>query len=340
MLLVSIAMATLALLSLPPQSPVVARPASLGLGRTSRTAIRMASRDDDDLRPTDDPYEIIGAPRTATSEELRKAYRRRARKLHPDVPGGDARSFRRLVAAFETLMDSQRRAAWDASRKRSSARERAQRQWQDINNAASARSGAAGERPAGSRWSAERRSGDSREESEARRRSWRKAAFENVWREYMPLDHQAAEGERAAFLSALEAVVQRFATGAASTPSAPSAAASSDVESTELASLLKLSNREVLRVELQDATHRESKHRERARWLEGELLVAEKKAAMWHGATPATEFDRVQAMERELHFLELANRLRDRLSDQRLALQQLAVRRKALSSRLATLASG
>ena len=104
--------------------------------------------------------------------------------------------------------------------------------------------------------------------------------------------------------------------------------------------LLTLTNREVLRVELQDATHRESRHRERARWLEGELALAEQKASMWKGATPSTEFDRLQAMERELAFLELANRLRDRLSDQRLALQQLGVRKHALAERLTTLSDG
>ena len=42
-------------------------------------------------------------------------------------------------------------------------------------------------------------------------------------------------------------------------------------------------------------------------------------------------------MERELAFLELANRLRDRLGDQRLALQQLKIRKQALAERLATM---
>jgi len=300
-----------------------------------------ASSSSNDLEPTDDLYEIVGAPKTATNEELRRAYRRKARTLHPDVPGGDAKSFRRLVAAFETLMDGGRRAAWETSRKRSSARERAQRQWQDINRKASggSGSGSAGQRPAGSRWDAERASTDAREEAEARRRSWRKSAFENVWRENMPLDHNAAEYDRAAFVRALEEIVGRFSGGdGAARTTAVSNAASSDVESAELRELLQLTNREVLRVELQDATHRESKHRDRARWLEGELALAEQKASMWRGATPSTEYDRVQAMERELNFLELANRLRDRLADQRLALQRLAVRRRALSERLATMA--
>ena len=293
----------------------------------------------EDLLPTDDLYEILGAPKTATKEELRRAYRRRARELHPDVPGGDAKSFRRLVQAFETLMDGGQRAVWDARQKKASARERASRKWDDISRGASSRAGRSGERPAGSRWDAERSGAAAREESEARRRSWRKSAFETVWRENMPLDHVAAESDRTAFVGALEEVVQRFAVGDRAPSSAQRSAypSSSSIEAEELRALLALTNREVLRVELQDATHRESRHRERARWLEGELALAEQKAALWKGATPSTRFDRLQAMERELAFLELANRLRDRLGDQRLALQQLKIRKQALAERLATM---
>ena len=58
---------------------------------------------------------------------------------------------------------------------------------------------------------------------------------------------------------------------------------------------------------------------------------------MWRGATPASEADRVQAMRRELAFLELANRLRERLGEQKSASQMLRKREKALESRLATL---
>jgi len=303
------------------------------------TGLSMLAANNDDLQPNDDLYEIIGAPKTATNEELRKAYRRRARTLHPDVPGGDAKAFRRLVAAFETLMDQAKRAAWDTRRKRSSARERAQRQWED-----GGRDRGAG-RPAGSRWQAERRGADSREQSERRRKSWRKNAFESIWRENMPLDSVANEAQRAAFIQALEDVVLHYAstgTGGTRRTSATDAesskyASSSNVEANELQAILAGANLEVLRVELQDATHREAKHRDRARWLEGELEMAERKAEMWRGAAPSTQSDRVQSLERELNFLELANRLRERLADQRLALQQLAVRKKSISQKLAAM---
>ena len=101
--------------------------------------------------------------------------------------------------------------------------------------------------------------------------------------------------------------------------------------------LLRSKNREVLRAELGDARHRGRLHRERSRWLEGELGLAEGKAGMWRGATPASEADRVQAMERELAFLELANRLRERLGEQRAAAVRLRRREKAIVARLAAL---
>ena len=58
---------------------------------------------------------------------------------------------------------------------------------------------------------------------------------------------------------------------------------------------------------------------------------------MWRSATPSTESDRVQSLERELAFLELANRFRERLGEQRVALQRLKAREQAITERLATM---
>ena len=65
-------------------------------------------------------------------------------------------------------------------------------------------------------------------------------------------------------------------------------------------------------------------------------MQAENKAQMWKGAAPASQADRIQAMERELGFLEMAARVRQRLGEQRTALELLKRREVMLLERLAT----
>lgn len=59
-------------------------------------------------------YEVLRVAVTATDKEIKVAYRRAARKAHPDH-GGDAAAFRRVTAAYETLIDPKRRKAYDRS---------------------------------------------------------------------------------------------------------------------------------------------------------------------------------------------------------------------------------
>ena len=65
-----------------------------------------------ELRPGEDLWAIVGTHRHATDAELRRAFRRQARRLHPDM-GGDARSFRRLVSAHNILSNRSSREAWE-----------------------------------------------------------------------------------------------------------------------------------------------------------------------------------------------------------------------------------
>ena len=63
------------------------------------------------------PYEILGVSKTADAEAIRKAYRKLARKHHPDVNPGNPKSeerFKDISAAYETLSDEKKRAAYDA----------------------------------------------------------------------------------------------------------------------------------------------------------------------------------------------------------------------------------
>lgn len=63
-----------------------------------------------------DYYAILGVPKTATEKEIKQAYRKLARKLHPDVNPGDKVSearFKDINEAYEVLGDTAKRAKYD-----------------------------------------------------------------------------------------------------------------------------------------------------------------------------------------------------------------------------------
>lgn len=62
-----------------------------------------------------DLYEILGISRNATQEDIKKAYRKMAKKYHPDIYKGDdaEERFKEINAAYEILSDEQKRAAYD-----------------------------------------------------------------------------------------------------------------------------------------------------------------------------------------------------------------------------------
>jgi DnaJ-class molecular chaperone len=65
---------------------------------------------------SDDPYQILGVARTASADEIRKAYRKLARKLHPDLNPGDRSAeerFKKVSAAHDLLSDPEKRARFD-----------------------------------------------------------------------------------------------------------------------------------------------------------------------------------------------------------------------------------
>ncbi|NRQ31390.1 molecular chaperone DnaJ [Nonomuraea sp. NN258] len=66
-----------------------------------------------------DYYAVLGVPKTATAEEIKKAYRKLARQYHPDTNQGDATKetkFKEVSEAYDVLSDSKRRKEYDEAR--------------------------------------------------------------------------------------------------------------------------------------------------------------------------------------------------------------------------------
>lgn len=90
--------------------------------------------------PQRDYYEILGVPRDATADQIKKAYRNLARKHHPDVNPGDKTAeakFKEGQSAYDVLSDPEKRARYD-----------------QFGHAAFEGMGAAGPRSGASEWSA------------------------------------------------------------------------------------------------------------------------------------------------------------------------------------------
>jgi len=64
----------------------------------------------------DDPYSLLGVAKTASEDDIRRAFRKLAKELHPDIRPGDkvsAERFKKITSAYEFLSDADKRQRYD-----------------------------------------------------------------------------------------------------------------------------------------------------------------------------------------------------------------------------------
>ena len=64
-----------------------------------------------------DYYDVLGVSKDSSADEIKKAYRKLAKKYHPDMNPGDAeaeKNFKEVNEAYDVLSDSDKKAKYDA----------------------------------------------------------------------------------------------------------------------------------------------------------------------------------------------------------------------------------
>lgn len=88
----------------------------LALGSPPDQLLRVGGRGRGRYMQYQDYYQILGVERSASAEDIKRSYRKLARKYHPDVskePDAEAK-FKQLNEAYEVLKDPEKRTAYDA----------------------------------------------------------------------------------------------------------------------------------------------------------------------------------------------------------------------------------
>ena len=78
--------------------------------------MRSVAPEQPEPRVAQDPYQTLGVTRSASADDIRKAFRKLAKANHPDVNPGDTAAeerFKRVSAAFDILGDAEKKAKFD-----------------------------------------------------------------------------------------------------------------------------------------------------------------------------------------------------------------------------------
>jgi DnaJ-class molecular chaperone len=81
---------------------------------------------------SDDPYAALGVTKSASAEDIKRAYKRIARESHPDLNPGDPKAeakFKAASAAYDLLKDAEKRARFDKGEIDASGQERPERRY-------------------------------------------------------------------------------------------------------------------------------------------------------------------------------------------------------------------
>ena len=60
-----------------------------------------------------DYYNILGVSKTASADDIKRAYRKLAHEHHPDKKGGDEKKFKEINEAYQVLSDEKKRQQYD-----------------------------------------------------------------------------------------------------------------------------------------------------------------------------------------------------------------------------------
>ena len=80
----------------------------------------------------EDPYSVLGVAKTAAQADITKAYRKLAKKLHPDLNPGDKAAeekFKTITAAYDIVGDEEKRGRFDRGEIDASGQEKPQQRY-------------------------------------------------------------------------------------------------------------------------------------------------------------------------------------------------------------------